>query len=464
MNRQRVYQSRSQSKSSGIEVSGVLQRRGLVRTASEPTRQSEKETKKHSWSESPLEKNYKPVPVRSPKARFQRALPENEVEPSVVGESGLNRSFVNVPAHGNRLPVVQRSPQQQAQLWQHPDTETPTASVGDRVSQGKINKTGNCQVSPERQRPNQTGLPDRLKTGIEDLSGYSLDDVRVHYNSARPAQLNALAYTQGTDIHVGPRQERHLPHEGWHVVQQMQGRVRPTMHLKGANVNDDVGLEREADVMGAKALQQEHGARKPDALNSELIANATTPKKSSGKPFSQLQAPIQRLISGPTVSGHFTTIPNGTLVPTWDNSANVLTTKFHMNATFDVPKSTKGGRGEYRQYIKGYFKTNGVLDDHTLIGAEKLDANTWKEDGDATGGYGYHNSQTTGNKYTETSTGKEMYKGIDNPESNTPSVGKEAEMNLNFKGQLVDADAKGATTSVIVEKTWNVIGKDTRTS
>ncbi|MBX9637750.1 MAG: DUF4157 domain-containing protein [Nitrosomonas sp.] len=106
-------------------------------------------------------------------------------------------------------------------------------------------------------KPNNTGLPDNLKSGIENLSGMSMDSVRVHYNSAQPAQLNALAYAQGTDIHVAPGQEQHLPHEAWHVVQQAQGRVQPTMQMKdGIPVNDDRGLEHEADVMGAKALQR----------------------------------------------------------------------------------------------------------------------------------------------------------------------------------------------------------------
>ncbi len=83
----------------------------------------------------------------------------------------------------------------------------------------------------------------------------SMDHVKVHYNSSQPAQLNALAYAQGADIHVAPGQEQHLPHEAWHVVQQAQGRVRPTMQMRGSvPVNDDAGLEREADVMGAKAL------------------------------------------------------------------------------------------------------------------------------------------------------------------------------------------------------------------
>lgn len=117
--------------------------------------------------------------------------------------------------------------------------------------------------SPDASRPgaavlkkqHNTGLPDTLKSGVETLSGMSMDDVRVHYNSTRPAQLAASAYTQGTDIHVGCGQERHLAHEAWHVVQQRQGRVRPTVQAKGVSVNDDTALEREADVMGAKAVQ-----------------------------------------------------------------------------------------------------------------------------------------------------------------------------------------------------------------
>ena len=102
-------------------------------------------------------------------------------------------------------------------------------------------------------KPNHTGLPDNLKTGIEDLSGISMDDVQVHYNSSRPASVQAHAYTQGADIHVAPGQEQHLAHEAWHVVQQKQGRVEPTLEIGGLPVNDNVGLEQEADTMGARA-------------------------------------------------------------------------------------------------------------------------------------------------------------------------------------------------------------------
>ncbi len=107
-----------------------------------------------------------------------------------------------------------------------------------------------------QKKENKTGLPDHLKSGIENLSGHAMDDVKVHYNSSQPAQLNAHAYAQGNQIHIAPGQEKHLAHEAWHVVQQKQGRVKPTKQLKSSvAINDDAGLEKEADVMGAKALQ-----------------------------------------------------------------------------------------------------------------------------------------------------------------------------------------------------------------
>jgi hypothetical protein len=112
---------------------------------------------------------------------------------------------------------------------------------------------------PVQRQPDRTGLPDNLKAGVENLSGLSLDDVKVHYNSAKPATLQAHAYAQGTDIHITPGQEKHLPHEAWHVVQQKQGRVKPTLRMKGGvAVNDDNKLEVEADAMGAKANNQVH--------------------------------------------------------------------------------------------------------------------------------------------------------------------------------------------------------------
>jgi len=139
------------------------------------------------------------------------------------------------------------------------------------VAQKQLTK----EHKPIQKKVNNTGLPDNLKSGIETLSGMNLDHVQVHYNSSQPAQLNALAYAQGSNIHVAPGQEQHLPHEAWHVVQQAQGRVRPTMQMKdGVAVNDDKGLEHEADVMGAKAAIGQIDNESPSS-SSLSMSNST---------------------------------------------------------------------------------------------------------------------------------------------------------------------------------------------
>jgi hypothetical protein len=152
------------------------------------------------------------------------------------------------------LPIQQKIANGIAQLTQESEEEEEEEELiqaKPQTAQRQPNETDGKPVE------NKTGLPDNLKAGIESLSGLSLDHVKVHYNSAQPAQLNALAYAQGSDIHIAPGQEQHLPHEAWHIVQQAQGRVKPTMQMNdGVSVNDDAGLEREADVMGARAIQK----------------------------------------------------------------------------------------------------------------------------------------------------------------------------------------------------------------
>ena len=117
------------------------------------------------------------------------------------------------------------------------------------IAKGKVN-------SVLQKKENKTGLPDNLKASVENISGMSMDDVRVHYNSSKPTQLQALAYTKGREIHVAPGQEKHLPHEAWHVVQQAQGRVQPTVQLKDIYANDNSSLEAEADKMGTEIINR----------------------------------------------------------------------------------------------------------------------------------------------------------------------------------------------------------------
>ena len=201
---------------------------------------------------------------RAGRARRSAADPQR-------ARQGKTPAIAEVPAalnHLSRLRQLADASPQVAQLRRlkalaagqsTPMSQLKSDPEEEELVQGKF---AGAELQPQLQqapRANNTGLPDQLKSGIESLSGMSMDHVRVHYNSSQPAQLNALAYAQGSDIHLAPGQEQHLPHEAWHVVQQAQGRVRPTLQLKdGVPVNDDVGLEHEADVMGTKALVRGH--------------------------------------------------------------------------------------------------------------------------------------------------------------------------------------------------------------
>ena len=140
-----------------------------------------------------------------------------------------------------------QGPEEEELLQGKFDTAQLQGPEEEELLQGKF--------QPVQRVENNTGMPDNLKFGIESLSGVDMSDVKVHANSEKPAQLNALAYAQGTDIHVAPGQDKHLAHEAWHVAQQKQGRVQPTTTVNGQNVNDDPALESEADNMGAQALQ-----------------------------------------------------------------------------------------------------------------------------------------------------------------------------------------------------------------
>lgn len=147
---------------------------------------------------------------------------------------------------GSISEVLHASPRQVAQakqlqaLFQGGEHDEPAAPDAVQLR----------SAPPQR---NDTGMPDFLKTNIEAMSGIDLSDVRVHRNSHKPAQLNAFAYAQGSEIHLGAGQEHHLPHEAWHVVQQRQGRVAATAQMRGVGINDDAALEAEADRQGALA-------------------------------------------------------------------------------------------------------------------------------------------------------------------------------------------------------------------
>ncbi|HEY1009117.1 MAG TPA: DUF4157 domain-containing protein [Daejeonella sp.] len=186
----------------------------------------------------------------------------------------------NIPQTGKggiSLPAVPVLGQQQTAK----SAPEPLAPVQEGILENEP-----LETQPFQLKANDTGMPDNLKSGVEQLSGFSMNDVKVHYNSPKPAQLNAFAYAQGTDIHVAPGQEKHLPHEAWHVAQQKQGRVKPTLQMKGSlPVNDDEALEREADEQGQKAFS----VNEKSPVQAKLIDTAISSPVSQFKLLSETQ-------------------------------------------------------------------------------------------------------------------------------------------------------------------------------
>ena len=80
------------------------------------------------------------------------------------------------------------------------------------------------------------------------IDGYASDGAGV-------ARLDGIVVQPGETLSYWKLIGRptYRTHEAWHVVQQLAGRVEPTTEVGGMPVNDNIDLEHEADVMGARA-------------------------------------------------------------------------------------------------------------------------------------------------------------------------------------------------------------------
>jgi hypothetical protein len=135
-------------------------------------------------------------------------------------------------------------------------------------------------------------MPEEVQSKMERAFSTDFSAVHIHEGPQATA-MGALAYTQGTDIHFAPGQynpnsqrgQALLGHELTHVVQQSQGRVQATTQAKGVDMNNEAGLEREAEEMGAKVARGERVIGGGDLVGTERPGLAA-----------DLSAPIQRAV------------------------------------------------------------------------------------------------------------------------------------------------------------------------
>ncbi|MEM7102188.1 MAG: DUF4157 domain-containing protein [Bacteroidota bacterium] len=159
------------------------------------------------------------------------------------------------------------------------DLEPPVQQKSKDQSGKEASLSDNSVTQKKSSSPNKTGLPDNVKSKMETSFKSDFSDVRIHTNSKSAGELNALAYTQGNEIHFAKGQydpstkigQSLIGHELAHVEQQRKGKVKPTTFADGIPVNDNHNLEKEADVKGKRAAEFKAPTKK------------STPKKSKPK-------------------------------------------------------------------------------------------------------------------------------------------------------------------------------------
>ena len=133
----------------------------------------------------------------------------------------------------------------------HSDIIQMASKMGNSAMLGLLNSQ---PANPETQntKSEEGGgekLPPSLQERMEEKLKMQFGDVRVHYNSDRPAEFGARAFTKGNQIYIAQGQEDTLEHELGHVVQQKQGRVHATGNIRGKLINEDESLENHSMSM-----------------------------------------------------------------------------------------------------------------------------------------------------------------------------------------------------------------------
>ncbi len=144
-------------------------------------------------------------------------------------------------------------------------------------------------------------LPEELQAKMENSFGQDFSGVHIHTDSPSAENINAKAYTQGKDVHFAPGEynpsskegQELIGHELTHVVQQGQGKVGPgELHGKGMEINQDSGLEKEADEMGALAA----AGKKAERVSS---AEKSIQREEKEPDYDSLAVTIHEAIDGP---------------------------------------------------------------------------------------------------------------------------------------------------------------------
>jgi len=256
---------------------------------------------------------------------------------------------------------------------------------------------------------------------MESLLVSKFGDVHIHIDEESASLASALgvdAFTVGRDIFFGRNKYRPntktgkllLAHELAHIVQQQSAIAASLDRISGHTYIST--LEHEAD---RAAIAIAYGL---PMLVTARVSSIT-------------------LLGRACVSSENIPVSRSGII----NSSGWVRESFGMNIDWDsTATNCNCAHGEYRQYIKGYFKINGVEVNKPLYGGAFLSRTTYHEDGDGAG-FRYGHRGDTGSttdifSNPDRATGC-RYRGKDWPGVRGPT-GTAVDFNLVFKGQTYD--------------------------
>ncbi len=130
-----------------------------------------------------------------------------------------------------------------------PDKFPVPARIHSVISSGRdVSNQTLLGIYDNAPAPTTKSMPDGLRQRIEALTGTPQNDVRITYNSEKPAAFGAAAYTKGREIYIAPGADNCLEHEAGHIVQQSLGLVKPSGYRGGEPFNNDPRLEQQASA------------------------------------------------------------------------------------------------------------------------------------------------------------------------------------------------------------------------
>ncbi|TRX59499.1 DUF4157 domain-containing protein [Fulvivirga sp. M361] len=168
-----------------------------------------------------------------------------------------------------------------------PDIHTKNQSQRQRIQRAVDPSHINANFDPSEKDTPLTNdssigmgpLPHVIQKKMEESFNTDFSSVKIKTNSAQAKSFGALAFAQGENVHFAPGQfnpesskgQELIGHEFAHVVQQRQGRVQAGQ----SNINDDPGLEKEADTAGVRAARGEPSAI--GSIEQQATANSKGP-------------------------------------------------------------------------------------------------------------------------------------------------------------------------------------------